>query len=114
MGLTEGGIANLLDRMSEACRFTIPPQLPPTSPETLIYRIGASPPPTCLRRTCGSGGTNNWTSLVVWIRAPALPGAMEGARVSSPDQPFGNSKYGFLFLLRKDKPMACLAKTSMC
>jgi hypothetical protein len=107
-GLTEGGIAVLLDRMSEACRFVVPTQLPPTSPETLIYRIMAG----VAAALAFEKGTWEWRNGQLdssgcddqgyrdqWFEA--FPGAKEAARADSAEAPFGNSKYGFWFLLSK-------------
>lgn len=120
-GLTEGGIAELLDRMSKACGFSIPSKLASTGPETLIYRIMAGVAATLAfekdtwewrNGQLDTSGCDDQYYRDHWFEA--FPGAKEAARAGMPDQPFGNSKYGFWFLLRKDKPMVCLSKTSLC
>jgi hypothetical protein len=39
--IAEKGIDNLLERVCRACGWTVPPELPPMSPETLTYRTMA-------------------------------------------------------------------------
>lgn len=119
--LTEGGIADIMDRMSEACRFTVPAQLPPTNPETLVYRVMAGVSATLVfekdpwewrNGQLDTSGCDDQGYRDQWFEA--FPGALEAARAGMPDQPFENPKYGFWFLLRKDNPMVCLSKTSLC
>ena len=120
-GLVEGGIAELLDRMSRACGLSIPARLPPTGPETLAYRVMAGVSASLVfERTSwewrnGQLDTSGCDDLAYrdqWFEA--FPGAKEAARAGLPDAPFGNSKFGFWFLLKDDHPMVCLSKTSLC
>lgn len=119
--LTDGGIAGVLDRMSEVCRFPVPAQLPSTGPETLVYRIMAGVSAALIFEKDpwewrnGQMDSSEWDDQAhrdQWFEA--FPGAKEAARVGSPDQPFGNPKYGFWFLLKNDQPMVCLSKTALC
>jgi hypothetical protein len=120
-GLVEGGIADLLDRMSRECGLTIPAQLPPTGPETLVYRVMAGVSAALVfdkaswewrNGQLDTSGCNDQGYRDQWF--DAFPGAKAAARAGLPDAPFGNSKYGFWFLLKDDQPMVCLSKNSLC
>lgn len=120
-GLAEGGIADLLERMSRACGLTVPSKLPPTSPETLTYRIMAGVAAAFafekdvwewrngqeVNSVCG-----DQTSRDPWFEA--VPGAKEAALADSMHQLFGNSKFGFWFLLKNGRPTLCISKTAVC
>lgn len=120
-GLTEGGIADVLNRMSEACRFKVPAQLPPTNPETLTYRVMAGVAAALVfekdtwvwrNGQLDTSGCDDQGYRDQWFEA--FPGAKAASREGMPNQPFANSKYGFWFLLRNDQPVVCLSKTSLC
>lgn len=120
-GLTEGGITNLLERMSRACGFPIRAQLPPTGPETLIYRIMAGVAATLAfdkdtwewrNGQLDTSGCDDQGYRDQWFEA--FPGAKEAARADKAEAPFGNSKYGFWFLLKNDQPKVCISKTAVC
>lgn len=120
MAFAEGGIAVLLDRMSEACRFPVPARLPPTSPETLIYRIMAGVSAALVfekniwewrNGQMDSSGSDDQGHRDQWVEA--FPGAKEAARTGLPDEPFNNPKYGFWFLLKNGQPKVCLCKTAL-
>jgi hypothetical protein len=121
VSIVDGGVSCVLDRLSVACRFPVPAKLPPTSPETLAYRVMAGVAAALVfekdlwewrngqEDTSGMGDQacrDHWFEL--------FPGATESARSGSPDQPFGNPKYGFWFLLRNGKPAVCISKAALC
>lgn len=120
-GLAEGGIAEVLDSMSRACGFSIPSKLPPTGPETLIYRIMAGVAAALAfdkdvwewrNGREDTSGEGDQTYRDQWF--DAFPGAKEAARADSSGEPFGNSKYGFWFLLKNRQSVVCLTKTALC
>ena len=105
--------------MSEACRFTVPAQLPPTNPETLIYRVMAGVSATLVFEKASWEWRNGQPDTSGCDdqgyrdqRFEAFQGAKEAARAGMPDQPFEIRKTASWFLLRKDKPMVRLSKTS--
>lgn len=119
--LVEGGIADLLDRMSRECGLSIPAQLPPTGPETLVYRVMAGVSAALVfdkaswewrNGQLDTSGCDDQGYRDQWFEA--FPGAKAAARAGLPDTPFGNPKYGFWFLLKDDQPIVCLSKTSLC
>ncbi|RYZ87916.1 MAG: hypothetical protein EOP06_11855 [Proteobacteria bacterium] len=119
--ISDGGIAAVLDRMSDACGFTIPVKLAPTSPETLIYRIMAGVAAALAFEKDvwewrngqeDTSGEGDQTYRDQWFEA--FLGAKEAARADSSGEPFGNSKYGFWFLLKNHQPRVCISKTALC
>ncbi len=120
-GSCRGGIAVLLDRMSEACRFPVPARLPPTSPETLIYRIMAGVVAVLAfekdlwewrNGQMDSSGSDGQGHRDQWFEA--FPGAKEAERAESSEKPLENSKYGFWFLLKNHQPKVCISRTALC
>lgn len=99
IALTEGGIADVLNLMSEACRFPVPAPLPPTGLETLVYRVMAGvsaalvfekDPWEWRNGQMDSSGSDDQGHRDKWF--DAFPGAKEAARTAFPDEPFDNSK----------------------
>ena len=119
--LYDGGIADVLDCMSEVCGFTVPSKLPSTGPETLICRIMAGVAAALAFEKDvwewrngqeDTSGEGDQAYRDHWFEA--FPGAKEAARADSQGEPFGNSKYGFWFLLKNDQPQVCISKTAAC
>ena len=117
--LSEDGIAKLLDQMSNVCDFTIPAKIPPTKPETLVYRIMASvsaalifeKEPWSWRN--GQFDSSGWCGQEdhdLWFKA--FPGTEQALRADTHNQTMGK-KYNYWFLIKDNKPTACLSKAGL-
>ena len=118
--LEEGGMRDVLDRMSQCCGHDIPAKLPPTNRETLAYRIMtgvasilAFEPESWEWRNGqeDTSGYGDQTYRDRWFQE--FPGAEEDRQQKRVDDPFGLPAYRYWFLLRNEKPVVCLSKDAV-
>jgi hypothetical protein len=120
-GLMDDGIGEVLDQMSRACGLSVPSKLPPTSKESLAYRVMAGIIASVVFDQANwewsngqedTAGYENQLMRDRWFEK--VPTAAENQTLALPDDVFGNPKYRYWFLLRDEVPVLCIAKDSLC
>jgi hypothetical protein len=120
-GLMDEGIGEVLAQMSRACELLAPAKLPPTSRESLAYRVMAGIIAAVVFDQSGWGWCNGqedtsgygnqlirdqWLTLFPATKIPEpLP---DGEDLHS------NTKYRYWFLLRDGIPVLCVTKNAIC
>ncbi len=119
--LCEGGFREVLDEMSRVSGFEVPGKVPPTSRETLAYRVMAFVVGAfALERVDwewrnareDTSGYGDQGKRDAWMKH--FPLAEAKAEELRESDPFGCSLYRFWFLMRNGEPCLCFSKDAVC
>lgn len=114
--MSNEGLREVLDEMSEACRLEIPKKLPPTQPASLSYRVMAQiSAALCLDLSewewrAGDEDTSGWPapdSRDHWFGLLSMEEELRCAKAMEQNGSLG--RLGYWFLLQDDEPRCCIS-----